>query len=330
MLDAAASPRLTALLFRRVGDSLLATPALRALKRRFPDSRLFVMSEPPCARVFHLNPWIDETIVVPKGPSAFTLAKVLRGQGQPDMVADFLSDPRSALGCWLSGARCRAGIASGFRRHLYTICAAPQDTSQPIYSGQHKLLLAQALDAKSDGLRTEFFLTDDDFAFAMREWQIRNWSEQSSVIAFFVHSRRDYKRWPLERFAQVIRALSGNGTEVVVLLTPGDETAVGVLQQANILPATNFLTISDLGHLGAVLKKCRLLIGNDGGPKHLAVALDTPTLTIFGREPAVYWTPPDAPQHVALAAKLQNGILEWPAADQVLETAYGMLSPLSP
>ena len=86
----------------------------------------------------------------------------------------------------------------------------------------------------------------------------------------------------------------------LILATPGDESAVAELLARTALPMRNSVAVSNLGQLGAVLRRCRVLVGNDGGPKHLAVALEVPTVTIFSPGAARHWTPPDSPLHVAL------------------------------
>ncbi|RPH92893.1 glycosyltransferase family 9 protein [candidate division KSB1 bacterium] len=328
--------RIAALLFRRVGDSLLATPALRAIKKCHPHSSLSVIAEPHVARIFEYNPWIDEIIPVRAAPSFLRLAVAVRRGGKPDATVDFLSDPRSAFGCFLSGAKQRIGLAISGRQWAYTHLVPTQNTTDPVYSGRHKLDLAAALGSKESDVTTEFHLTEDDRVFAEGAWKDRGWREEQLIVAFFVHSRRIYKRWPLDGFCQLIQRIQNEGRATALLLvTPGDETSAAVVRAKACLPARNVLDVSDLGRLGAVLNHCALLIGNDGGPKHLAVALNVPTLTIFGAESPVYWTPPDDPRHTAITPILPLAARKAPSFDEVsvdhvFEAAIQMLKPAIP
>jgi ADP-heptose:LPS heptosyltransferase len=86
----------------------------------------------------------------------------------------------------------------------------------------------------------------------------------------------------------------------LLLVTPGDESAVAELRARSGLPVQQTVPVADLGHLGAVLERCAVLVGNDGGPKHMAVAVGTATLTVFMQDSPLFWTPPDHPLHVAL------------------------------
>ncbi|MCX6600163.1 MAG: glycosyltransferase family 9 protein [bacterium] len=289
-----------ALLFRRVGDSLLATPALRAMKQHRPEAQVIVLSEPQVARIFEHNPSVDEIVTVGRPAAFVSLAAALR-ISRPTTVLDFLSDPRSGLSCFLSGARQRVGIAGRGRNWMYTHTVPRQNPAQPIYSAFHKLALAAAVGAESQDATTEFHLREDDRAFAEAVWSERGWDRAARVAAFFVHSRREYKRWPVDCFHEVIRRMQRESAMLpLVLVTPGDESAVAELRARSGLPVWQTVPVVDLGHLGAVLERCAVLVGNDGGPKHMAVAVGTPTLTVFMQDSPLFWTPPDHPLHVAL------------------------------
>lgn len=293
--------RIAALLFRRVGDCLLATPALRAVKQALPAAELTVVAESHVGRIFGGNPWIDNIEILHRAPSAFQLAAALRRRGVPDVTLDFLSDPRSAIASLLCGAGSRIGFAKRGRSLFYTCTVPLQSTLQPVYSAVHKLQIAAALDIHTVEFATEFQLTATDHDFAEAAWNSRGWSAADRVAAFFVHSRRAYKRWPLEHFANVLHLLQAqSNVKRLVLSTPDAGESIAELETHCALHASEKIELADLGRLGAVLARCAVLIGNDGGPKHIAVAIGTPTVTVFCHESPVYWTPPGDPLHTAL------------------------------
>ena len=296
--DNHSTAHVVALLFRRVGDSLLATPALRAVKRHSPDTSLIVLCERQVARIFAHNPSISNIVEVNPSASFFELASVLR-RTEPSIILDFLSLPHSGLASLCSGAHRRIGIAGRGRSWMYTGVVDKQNADHPIYSAVHKLALAAAVGANDRDTTTEFHLTDNDRAFAESTWRERNWNRATRVAAFFVHSRREYKNWPLEKFRGVIRwLLDEHSIQPLLLATPGAESAVTELREHAGLTQLHTMTLADLGHLGSVLERCFVLIGNDGGPKHLAVAVGTPTVTVFMHDSPVFWTPPNDPRHI--------------------------------
>ncbi|MBL0060166.1 MAG: glycosyltransferase family 9 protein [bacterium] len=318
-LDSGAA--IAALLFRRVGDSLLATPAIRALKERYPKSRTFVLCEPQVIRVFEGLAYVDEIVNVGNSPSSLMLANALRAIPNLGASVDFLSDPRSALACAMGGAAIRVGFAKSLRRIMYTHRVAVQASASPVYSAIHKLKLAEALGANSSNWMPDFALKSENEVFAETQLRERNLT-LSGTIAFFVTSRREYKRWPLERFAEVTDFIQSFDKKSIAVI--GGENERGSIEEfcslAN-LSVNNVSVFTNIGEMAGFLSHCELFVGNDGGPKHLAVAVGTPTVTIFQNDPWEYWTPPNSSLHIAVGGEGQS-----PSAEEVIRAVKGFIS----
>jgi ADP-heptose:LPS heptosyltransferase len=319
-------PTIVALLFRRVGDSLMATPALRSVRALRPQARVIVLAENAVARVFEGNPAVSEIIPIPPRRQGLELLHVLQlvRRQRPQITLDFLSDPRSALLSRMSGAPIRVGIGYRGRRWAYTRWIPCQDPQQPLYSAEHKLQLSKLWGVAAQGsAKLDFFLYPEDEQAASHLWEQEGWQSETDVVALGVHSRREHKRWPPEQFAEVAqRLIQKYGVAIALLAGPGEETAVHRIMGLIHDERARVLSPQGLGALAACLKRCRLFIGNDGGPKHLAVAVETPTLTLFGAEPSEFWTPPADSRHVALggvrSGKPGLGAL---TSDEVFESA---------
>jgi heptosyltransferase-2 len=293
------------LLFRRIGDSFMAQPALRAIRLAMPDARIAVVTEPQCARVFRGLRYVDEVreLSHSKGPLSFV--KALRADGRPDVTLDFMSNPRTAVASLLSGAGSRVGIDYRGRGWLYTQRISVQNPAAPVYSAIHKLQLATIIGATSQDYSTDLSLSESDHEFAERMLTELSHDATLPLVAFFVHSRRTYKRWDCRHYASVMSHIRADGMATPLLLcTPGDEAAVAAVADGAKLAPDSVLRISDLGQLGALLSRMTLYVGNDGGPKHVAVAVGTRTVTLFGTEPPEYWTPPDPDRHVAITSQV--------------------------
>jgi ADP-heptose:LPS heptosyltransferase len=323
-------PTIIALHFRRVGDSLMATPALRQVRTLRPDARIVVLVEQGVSRVFEGNPAVSEILVVKPLSEGLEFLRTLKHvrRIRPQITMDFLSDPRSAILCRMSGASVRIGIGYRGRRWAFTHCVPCQNPERPIYSAQHKMQLAEPFGSVAPGNSAiEFFLNPADDESASRLWEENGWTQETHVIALGIHSRREYKRWPTERFAEIAQKLIHEcRASIAVLVGPGEESSARQgLELINDSHA-HMIQPDGLGSLAACLKRCRLFIGNDGGPKHLAVAVGTLTLTLFGDEPFQFWTPPNNPSHVALGGKGEgtNGLLSL-TANQVFESARSLL-----
>ena len=307
----------------------MATPALRFLHQRRPDARITVLCERQVHRIFEENPAVSDIIDLRplKNLSEFAHALKLIRRFHPQAVLDFLSDPRSALLSRGSGAPVRIGIGYRGRRWAFTHVVPRQDANHPTYSALHKLKLAEPFgDVAQANPTPEIFLKSRDDIAAFELWKENGWTESTKVIAFGVYSRREHKRWPPERFVEVVRILLQKyGTPVAFFAGAGENTA----QQVCELVADSRARVvqpADLGILAACLKKCRLFIGNDGGPKHLAVAVGTPTITLFGAEPSEFWTLPNNKHQIALGGiqSGEDGLFSITAQD-VLQAAYPLL-----
>lgn len=308
------------LLFRRVGDSLLAIPALRALRKSFPNATITVYAESQVLRVFQGLSYATPIVDCGNTASVLHLSKLIRRHDTPDVVLDFLSDPRSALACYLSGAKTRVGIGNSLRSLLYTTRIASQNPENPVYSATHKLGLAEAVGATSSGVELEFALSEEETRWADDLWNTRDWKSRR-VVAIFPTSRRSYKCWPSEKFAALFTRLEEMGNVLPVLIGSVDEESElrkSLPKDAN--PGDRIILCNGIGFMAAMLKKCDLLIGNDGGPKHLACAMNTPTLTIFRSDLWQYWTPPNDPRQIVLS-DYENSLIE----DDVLSATGKLL-----
>lgn len=307
--------RIAALLFRRVGDSLLAVPALRAIKNFYPDAHISVLCEPQVVRVFQGHSFVDSVCNVGSSPTSFELVRSIKKE-KSTVTLDFLSDPRTAIACALFRAPVRVGFAKSLRGYLYTHRVGAQDPKAPVYSALHKLEFAKLLNVSWDSCSTEFTLTKENCAEAARLFGELG----SKRVAMYITSRREYKRWPLERYAEIARRITGEGFEIAVLGGPGEESVAREFCGLAGLPEYSVARFQDLGDMAAFLNLCSCYLGNDGGPKHLAVAVGTPTVTVFQNDPWEYWTPPNDPLHRALGGANQVPDVEdvWQAVEELL------------
>lgn len=312
--------KLAALLFRRLGDSLLATPALRSLKQSFPKSTVQVICERQVSRVFEHLDYVDDVTVVSGSPGIKELVQAIRSNVRSSVATvDFLSDPRTSLASLISGATVRVGIAKSWRRFAYTRAVSVQDIVRPEYSAIHKLRLAESLGAGSVDCMPEFRLDEESIESAERIMKSLV-SRDEGIVSIYVTSRRDYKKWPMEKFKQVVHTIrSGYSIALVGAVSEYDDIAQ-FCDYARI--ERNAITLfTDLGEFGAFLQKCILFVGNDGGPKHLATAVGTPTVGIFQNDPWEYWTPPNSNRHLGVGGR---GVT--PEVSDVMDAIHVVLS----
>lgn len=291
-----------------LGDLLLAVPALRALRRRFPGSDITLIGL-PWARAFvrRYHRYIDRLAIfpgflgIPERPweprrAAAGLAR-LRGRGYDLVVQLHGSGQASNPFVRALGARLSAGYydpATGESHGLTLAAPYPYDEHE-IWRNLHLVAL---LGAEADDPGLEFPLTARDRAEAIA--LLRPLSRvQGPLVGLHVGARDPARRWPVTSFAALAQMLVQRfGTHIILTGSMDEQSTVQELMQHLPAPALNLVGRTALGTLGAVLRQLDLFVSNDTGVAHLAYALDVPSITLFGPTDPQRWGPLDQGRHL--------------------------------
>jgi len=282
---------------RRLGDVLMTTPMLRAIKGAIPGAVVHVCVEPASAPAVRNNPNADRLVMADPG-SFLRLAAGLR-KGRYDVVVDTLGTPASARLAFLSSAPVRIGRARRWRRMFYTHAVPPGDS--PRYSATEKLALLEPLGIRSTDCRIELFPTDAERREADALWASLGLPAGQPVVAFSPVSRRPKKVWPAARFAEVCdRWAERAGLRYLPVFGPGEEPQVErVIERLRHRDAVIYpCPVLPFGALLPLVSRCSFYFGNDNGIRHVAVAAGIPSAAIFGRPNPVSWTPPGSTDHL--------------------------------
>tara|TARA_B100000073_G_scaffold119150_3_gene96481 strand:+ start:2198 stop:3208 length:1011 start_codon:yes stop_codon:yes gene_type:complete len=283
---------------RRIGDVMMTTPAVRALRKAFPEASISFLTESPSDQVYKNNPHLDQLLLYPKNNSILDRLKFyrrIRSQNY-DCVIDFQGNPRTALLSRISGSGYRIGFDFKGRSWCYhRAIGLPTDSK---YSAQHKMNLLEPLGVESTDLELEMESSAEDQAYA--EKLLKSVGSQAGKLQVSVSpvSRQPYKVWPAQHFAKLSDWLiESQGAQLYFLYGPGEEHFIeSVKKEMNNDPMPD-VGIPDLLQTRALLGKMDIHLGNDNGLRHLAIAAGIPTLGIFGKPSAVSWTPPGPTQH---------------------------------
>ncbi len=287
-----------------IGDVLLNTPVVRALRRHYPQSDLVYCTEPTPARVLQGNPWLDDILIHPR-PATWRqeLAFIAHVRKQQfDLVIDLMGNPRSAILTFLSGARHRLAFARFPRSLCYNRLVVRQPEVQS-YSVFDRLRLLAPLGIHSTDIALDMAYTDEERAAVTTFLQTHGVTANDLLICVDPTSYVPTREWPGPSFSQLIDLLSHRlNARVCLLWGPGEQEKVQAIAAAAI--SQPMLNPSwELGHIAALLDRADLFVGNDSAPKHIAVSQGTPTLSITGAQDPVNWVSPEA-QHRAVFAGL--------------------------
>ena len=270
--------RILVIKLRAIGDVILSTIVTKNLRLAYPDAHIDFLTEGPSRDVVSGNPFLDGVIIFDRKKSGpLALIRDVR-ERRYDLVIDLFGNPRSAILTLFSGARYRVGFDFRGRRHAYNIRVPSRGGT--VHNTQFNLDAIEAIGIPVADRSLHLGITNEG---------------DPMVDAFFDRSGLDgviiglssgggwyTKRWPLERFAALADLLvERHHASILLLWGPGqlDDVHKITAMMRNVSHVPPPTTIQQLA---ALLRRCTFVIANDSGPMHLATAVGTPVLGIFG------------------------------------------------
>jgi lipopolysaccharide heptosyltransferase II len=195
-----------------------------------------------------------------------------------DLVIDLFNNPGTALITWMSGATHRVGLHLRGRTYAYNI---PVERDLNLHSAEHNLHLLRAIGVEIVSKQLEFEIPESDMTAAEKLLQ-QNVAGGRLLIGLGLGGGWESKRCPPEKFASIADAVIEHfGTEVIVVWGPQDKTDAERIHRLMQHPST-LLPPTTMLEAAAFFKQCHAVIANDSGTMHVAAAVGTPTLGIFG------------------------------------------------
>ena len=277
----------------RMGNVILAEPAIELLSKNFPQATIDFVGPPIAKRLFEnlsLGNFYEISRSFPKVTwSYFTLIRKLRAQ-RYDLAID-VSGSSAAMGSFivgLCGARWRAGMRGKWDRWFNLRACRPKANNKYV---NLPLVLAE-LGFKIEPCFPALALTDLEREQAGE--RIRNMlpKEPGPVVGIFVGGRKAHgKRWAPENFVEVAAGLNHAGVRTVIFVGPEERGLAGYFEAA--LPRHGAVVFEpDVRKFAALVVNCDLFITCDSGPMHLACALGVRTVAIFLKDDMARWAPP--------------------------------------
>lgn len=281
-----------------IGNLILLTPALHAIRQQFPDSRISVVVETEgAAEVLHATGGlVDETVL-------FDFANKSLGEIRRFCTEYGARDFDLALSCgrfphafmaWLMGARTRIGhtYRLGFHRHSGFLLTTAVRLDQRKHEVEQYLDLLKPIGIEVARPEIFFSLSADDVekAEGLLQAELPDVTTRP-LIGLHIGSNENLavKRWPAESFAALLERIHTDYPSIVFVLV-GGENEVAYTQKfvdGCGVPVINFTGRLGLKETAALIRQCGVFISNDSGPMHIAAAVKTPVVGIFG--PTVYW-----------------------------------------
>jgi len=265
-----------------IGDAVLLLPAINALKRHYPHSEITLLCEKRNEEIFHLCKAIDKILLYEKPAHLFSAIF-----GGCDVVIDTEQWYRlSAVIACLTRAPFRIGFATNERRLLFSRNVA---YDQDKYEMESFLDLVESLIEKKPRFAKPFLAVPG--AEAQKAETLLQALVGRKKVALFPGGSIPEKKWPPEKFHSLAVLLARKGYALVAIGGMDDYTDCCNLTE-DIRESVNVCGKLTLAGTAAVLSRVSLLITGDSGIMHLAYALGTPTLSLFGPGNEKKWAPP--------------------------------------
>ena len=262
---------------------VLLTPALRALKHAYPESNLTLLLRPLVADLMETHPYVDTCIVDTKDRGSYrSLMGLIRQVRRAAFDVAVVLHPtsfRNALVPFLARVPMRVGTNVNGRGMLLT-ASRKDDTT--VHEVHRYLRVLQLLDIDTSLDSLEFWHTDTERRIIQDLLDAENVSSTDRLIALNLGTTWRTKQWDPTNFAAVIEQIAHLAPDARIVLTGASNELALVEALPTSLPIINLVGKTSILQLGALLERCEVCLTCDSGPMHIAAAVGTPTVALFG------------------------------------------------
>lgn len=285
----------------QLGDFLLSTPVFRALRQFFPQAHITVIARTYTAELAQHNEFLNEVLVVPEKLLWWTPAKIwrlfrgLRRGWDLTIVLNTVSHSlTSDLLAYFSGARYILGsehrIFPGCKRNFfYNLVARYFAQAKP--QSERNLDIVRHLGIDTEERGEVMTLTAQEKLFANSFMRQHGLGEKEVVIAMHPGAGKIHNRWPVEKFAELANLLHRQYAVRLILTWGPHEKALGLDLRRRLQFDPIVVAGMKLRQLAAILAHCDIFVCNDTGVMHLAAAVGTPLVAVFGPTDPLEWKP---------------------------------------
>ncbi len=278
---------------RSIGDTVLATPSLIALRRFLPEAQIDILLEDWVAPVLEGFDAVDTVLTVGKDKkSRFETAWKIR-RNKYDVVFNLHGGTTATFFVRASGAKYRVGLANYQYNFLYTHRApSPLEFWQTTHahSAEQQLALLGFVGVPvADKPKSRLIVTES--ARNSLEEKHSSFTIQHSPFAL-IHpvAAFDTKQWAMENFARIAESFNTKDLQIIAVATKKEREVLEKLRAESKVPIQIFDDLT-LPEITALASKAKIFVGNDSGIAHIAAAVDAPSVVIFGSSNRNHWRP---------------------------------------
>ncbi len=270
-----------------LGETVLTTPVIRALRQHFRDAYIAYMVAPTREDLVSANPHLNEVITY-QASAPKLIYQLIRSKFQMAIVLQ--PTFRLVLHTFLARIPLRVGFETNTGRKKLLSLAVPNNTAQHETQRYLDVVRAMGIDVTDD--EPEVFVDSAGNAWVSNFLEDQRLGDNKPIIGLNPGAATAYRRWNAANFATLgDRLHEAYGANIIITTGPREgELAIQVAEQMAYSPV--IVNQATPMQLAALLQRCDLYISNDTGPMHLSTAVKTPTVALFGASNLIQWAPP--------------------------------------
>ena len=280
---------------RSIGDTVLATPTLFALRRFFPQANIHILLEDWVAPVLEGSTLVDRVITIAKQSNS-ARARIARDlhRAKYDVVYNLHGGTTATFLARATAARHRVGFAHYQYARLHNhVAPSPQEIwqRQSLHSVEQQLALVGWTGVPvTDRPPTQLQVTEKASKSIAEKLVVAGIEDRQPFALIHPSAALETKQWATENFARVAEEIAARGLTPVAIVSPRERVVLESLRKQSKASITGFDKLS-LPEVTALASRARLFVGNDSGIAHIAAAVSTPCVVIFGSSNVTHWRP---------------------------------------
>jgi len=282
------SPRKILLIrLRRIGDIIMTTPAVAALKQALPHASLTYIVEEPYRCLVEGNPDIDNIFLIPPRQGALSFLSLIRRirREKFDTIIDFHGGPRASRIAWLTRATLKVGYELKHKGFIYDIRVPRSREGAPIHSVENHLNLVRAagIEVNEPWPRLTLPTAGKEERGRIDKLWASHMLHGAKVVVLHVGAGNEFRDWGAQNLGALAERLAGMPGVRVVLVGSGLDVP-RAKEVRKIFPKSVLSLAGELNliELREIIGRATLFVGPDSGPMHIAATTSTPIVALFG------------------------------------------------
>lgn len=290
-----------------IGDVVWGIPSYCSIKRAYPQAKLFLLTRYPYGDLLLDDPHITDIFQIKKNFRESLSLLLQLHKLRLDLVIDLRADDRGAITSFFTGAPIRVALHYpdlAWRNRLFThLIIEPLPPKERVCgAAEQSLQIIRGLGIKEESSIPRITVSTEAEQKARQIIAKEKIVSKNGWISINPFSRWSYKEWEIEKWRLLISFIwKKYGMPALIIGSPEERERAEKLTQDALTPVYNLAGLTSLWEMPALLKSSRLHIGVDSAAPHIAAAVGTPTITIYGPSDWRDWAPPGGKNMVVLS-----------------------------